>query len=512
MSFQSSAIDDEELVHNVARQGHVFSLEIYLNQNPKCINKLFTYHQSKWTPLLVSCFYKHEHVVRMLLTRFKPDIEAVGTVTLHPINNRSDLAEEVSPLWTAAAVNHFDIVKLLIKHGNANTNHLTKTHSTALRAACYHNNLEMIRYLIEHHANPYQAKEGNYTNLMLSAGRQHPLIVDYLVNQIKCDINERDENGQTALYYSVRSKSIEITKFLLEHGALNIRDKKRKVTPLMRAALFGEINLVNAFEGYCSDIEWIEAKELFATSFAGFISRIENPSKTIEYLTEAFQLRQAKNLPKQLIVEPLEILHYRRECETLEQLNQLLCSNIKDALFIETILIHQRLLGDDHVDYHDAIHYYGVTLAHNHQYHDCFRSWFYEFDLKQKYNIPFETNHLHQFIHLFAKMKFTDHLNIPIEDLLRMFNIMNYVFTSDHNIESFDLCLIILLRLITIVARIMYSEDLEEKQELSIDHRRDLYKAIRYVIRHQYVSVETGSSLLHLCINSSTKKISVSIR
>src|SRR5277367_3397302 len=100
MPFQSSAIDDEELIHNAARQGHVISLEVYLNQNPKCINKLFTYDKSIWTPLLAACFYKHEHVVRMLLTRFKPDIDAIGTINLDTLENRFELAEEVSSLWT----------------------------------------------------------------------------------------------------------------------------------------------------------------------------------------------------------------------------------------------------------------------------------------------------------------------------------------------------------------------------------------------------------------------------
>ncbi|CAF4348724.1 unnamed protein product, partial [Rotaria magnacalcarata] len=101
----------------------------------------------------------------------KSEIEALGTNTLTSIDNRLDLVEEVSALWAAAAVNNLDIVKLLIERGNANINHLIKTHSTALRAAYFQNNLEMVRYLVEHGANPHQSKKGNYTNLMLSACR-----------------------------------------------------------------------------------------------------------------------------------------------------------------------------------------------------------------------------------------------------------------------------------------------------------------------------------------------------
>ena len=110
-------------------------------------------------------------VVRMLLTRFKPDINIVGTINLKTLENRFELVEEVSPLWTAAAVNHFDIVKLLIEHGNANINQLIKTHSTALRAACYHDNFEMVEYLIKHGANPHQSRIGNYKSNALCGSK-----------------------------------------------------------------------------------------------------------------------------------------------------------------------------------------------------------------------------------------------------------------------------------------------------------------------------------------------------
>jgi hypothetical protein len=51
------------------------------------------------------------------------------------------MVEDVSPLWTAVAVDHFDIVRLLIEHRHANINHLTKTHSATFRVACFNNNL-----------------------------------------------------------------------------------------------------------------------------------------------------------------------------------------------------------------------------------------------------------------------------------------------------------------------------------------------------------------------------------
>lgn len=504
MSFQVSALDDEELIHTAARQGHRISLEIYLSQNPQCANKLFTYRESLWTPLLAACFYKHEDVVRMLLRCFRPDIHTTGTINLRTLENRFELVEEVPPLWTAAAVNHFDIVKLLVEQGHANVNQLIKTHSTALRAACYHNNLEMVHYLITHGANPHQARKGNYSNLMLCAGRQYPLIVKYLLDEAKCDINEQDENGQTALYYAVRSGSVEMTQILLEHGAQNLRDYKRKITPLIRGALFGDANVVHIFQDYCSDLEWIEATELLATSFSGCISRIENPKKTIEYITEAFELRSRKNLPKSSTIESFELLPTRSECQTLEEFNELINSNEKDTIHIEMIFLHRRILGEDQNDYHDAIHNHGARLATNHQYHECFRWWFYELNLKRKFHIPCQSKYFELFLNLFIQMKYVDQMNIDIEDLIEMFDMMNYVLTSEIYRKYFQSNFILLLHLISLVARLLHSENTQEKQDISLDNCRKLYKSLRSIIRQHFQTELNHSSLLHLCTDSST--------
>jgi hypothetical protein len=126
--------------------------------------------------------------------------------------------------------------------------------------------------------------------------------------------------------------------------------------------------------------------------------------------------------------------------------------------------------------------------------------------------MTFQQKYLQHFIYLFTKMKFNDQVNIPVDDLLQMFKIMNNVLISDNDSESFDSNLIILLHLITIVARIIHSENLEEKQEISMDHCRELHKSVVYVIRHQYKTVSTGSSLLHLCTNSLTENTSISIK
>ena len=79
--------------------------------------------------------------------------------------------------------------------------------------------------------------------------------------------------------------------------------------------------------------------------------------------------------------------------------------------------------------------------------------------------------------------------------------------TLDQYRESFNANLINLLYSISAVARMIYSEVFEEKQELSIDYCRDLHKSIEFIVRHQYKTIEISSSLLHQRTNYSAESI-----
>ena len=295
MSFEYSFMNKDELIHRAVHQGRVFSLETYLNRYPlEDIDQQYEHGRSRWTILIAACFYKHENIVRMLLRRFKPDVDAVGDVKLDFV---SEIMYGVSSLWVAVAVGHFGIVKLLIEEGHANVNHLSITRSSPLRAASYIGHLQIAKFLIENGADIKLVREGNYTNLMLTAYRRHSSMVKYFIDEVKCNPNEYDQDGRTPLHYAIDGGSLDVVQLLLERGANNITPNV--ITPLNWAALEAREDLVDAFESYClSDLEWIEARELLGASFANVESKNYNLDKAVEQLTKAFQLRTKRNLPK----------------------------------------------------------------------------------------------------------------------------------------------------------------------------------------------------------------------
>jgi ankyrin repeat protein len=450
MSFKYSWTNKNELIHRATRQGRVFSLETYLNQYPiEDINQLYQYGRSRWTLLIAACFYKHENVVRMLLRRFKPDIDAVGDVKLDFV---SEIMYGVSPLWVAVAVGHFGIVKLLIEEGNANVNHLSATRSSPLRAASYIGHLDIARYLIAHGADMRLVRDGNYTNLMLSAYREHVHMIKYFIDELECNPNEYDQDGRTPLHYAIDGGSLNVVQLLLKRGAKNI--SQNIVTPLMWAALEAREDLVDAFENYCSsDIEWIEARELLGASYANVESKNYNLNKATEHITKAYKWRLEKNLPKISSNIPLiEAYNYSQECQTLEEFNQIL-SKSNTRIHIESLLIQERILGQKNKQYRRSIRSYGALLGDTHQYNASLLFWLYELDLRRQHKINFDKCHLRDFIHMFAEMIVNGIDNIPERAILEILKALNDELSNgrnnDHNLFT-------LFYLITIISHVCY--------------------------------------------------------
>jgi Fem-1 family protein b len=448
----------------------------------------------------------------MLITQFKPDIEAEGTVIINDTNDSPQIIEGVSPLWAAAAVNNFNIVKFLVEHGPADVNHITKEHSTPLRAACYNGNLKMVQFLIQYGAYPHKLKLNNDTNLMLVVFRQYIDLVIYFVDDIKCDLNQQNVRGTTALHIAVENQSLTITKFLISRGALNLRDISRNITPLMWAAIHGETDFVAAFDGHCSDIEWIEARELLGSAFAGCKLGIENIDVAVEYLTLAFEARATKNIPKPRSAQTLEVFMNHRECETLDDLNQLVSFGSRDAFYIEALLIQHRLLGTNSEDYHNSLRHVGNIFADRNQYDVCLRLWFYELDLRRQDNKRFDKEDLRSFATLFDNMLLFDKAQMFTNELRKLLTIMTDELSSVEDSKTVDYNLVTLLQLLTISAQLLFNEDVENDHKLRVEDGKALIKHIRSIVDKKYVTIASGSSLLHLCCDEDTEALENIVR
>jgi len=125
------------------------------------------------------------------------------------------------------------VVKTLVNF-NANVNHLTKTNSTPLRAACFDGRLDIVKYLTDHHADINIANKYNNTCLMIAAYKGHIDIVSFLLER-GANPNEKAHCGATALHFSAECGHTSIVKELLDYGC-QISKNESGMTPLIVAA------------------------------------------------------------------------------------------------------------------------------------------------------------------------------------------------------------------------------------------------------------------------------------
>jgi Fem-1 family protein b len=434
------------------RRGDVNALESHLLTvtNPDLyLNRVYNdEYMQKCTLLTIACLQGHEHVIRMLLKRFKPDLEILNNVIIEGGNLSRQIFSNVSVLWTAVSINNFEIVKLLVEYG-ANVNHTTKTNSTPLRGACYNGNVNMARYLIEKGANIHIAKENNDTNLMVSVCHKHLNMVTYLVNELNIDVNECDNDGHSPLYDAVICGSLELVEFLLKHGARNFRAVVDQMSPLMWAAEKRHPHLMEAISSQCSLLERIEAEELLGSAFVCGTRDNRDLDQAFKHFYRALELRFVHDLPKPLRLITNEIFGDRQECQTIDELKKIQSSF--NNMYIEALLVRERLLGLTNKEYRYSLCYRGAILADNEQYHEAVSYWLYELELRRQYSILLEPKHLRNFVSIFCGMLYKSN-SLPMEALLII--IVATTEELEHDAQNFNYNLNTLLFLITTTSQV----------------------------------------------------------
>ena len=242
------------------------------------------------TPLHYACHHSHIDMMKYLLSTGKVNPLARNKYGNHPML-RIDYRTRLPMLHLAVQQDWMDIAIDLITKYKCNINSKDSIGRTPLHYAVINNHLEVVRYLIiEQHCDLMTRDNDGNTPLhiacynrdidivqyLLSTGKVNPLarnkygnhpmpIIDYrsvpmlhlaahqgwmdiaidLITKHKCDINSKDSNGRTPLYYAAINNHLEVVRYFIneQHCALMTRDFDGN-TPLHIACRYGSANVV----------------------------------------------------------------------------------------------------------------------------------------------------------------------------------------------------------------------------------------------------------------------------
>ena len=155
-------------------------------------------------------------------------LEAVNILIGTTINTNAKNTLGNNALMTAAAKRSADVVEALIPCTD-DINHQNTAHDTALILAAESNNdPEVVRVLINHHADLNITENAGNTALMLAALKNTPEVVKVLLDA-KADISLKNPQGNTALMLAAWKNTPEVAAALLDAGAdISVKNIKGK--------------------------------------------------------------------------------------------------------------------------------------------------------------------------------------------------------------------------------------------------------------------------------------------
>jgi ankyrin repeat protein len=228
--------------------------------------------EMKWTPLMEACGEGKAGLVREIVRHMGgqelEETDDQGRTALHwaalsghdevvavllDKGAQADIADDLdrTPYMWAASRGHLGVVQMLLQHMEGQGLEATNPNGrTALHLAVQGGHEAVVTFLLSHGAQAVNADSGGMTPFMSAAAGGHVGMAQMLLElQGGQGLDQRDDEGNTALHWAVRGGHAEAAAWLLRNGAgASIRDRYG-MTPLMWAGAFGMTPLMWVGDG-----------------------------------------------------------------------------------------------------------------------------------------------------------------------------------------------------------------------------------------------------------------------
>ena len=175
------------------------------------------------TPLHFACCY--------LSSRFALALFANKNYTLEELNVSDKYGD--TALFNACRTGNVELVKILVSKFECVRTFVNKvTNEMPIHVACRMNSLEIFKALASEGVDsPVQCHQLNYLKkslLHLACENDAENIVDYLIDNKVCELNNLDNNGRSPLHIACMRGNVKIVKKLLASGKFEITDKDKE--------------------------------------------------------------------------------------------------------------------------------------------------------------------------------------------------------------------------------------------------------------------------------------------
>ncbi|XP_052278113.1 protein fem-1 homolog C-like [Dreissena polymorpha] len=368
------------IVYNCVQEEKLSKLRATLSKRTREQRQKIVNHKINGnTPLFMACQQGKVHFVNYLIEECGADIEIKGVYEVHEDNSR----HLVSPLWCAAVANKLDVVQTLVRHG-ANVNETSDTDSTPVRSACFMTNIQVIKFLVENGADILKPNKNGGTCLINSV--QSAQLCTFLISK-GAAVNAVDSSKNTALHYAIREGMLESVKVLLSNKADYMIRNDFDDDALQTAATRGNVEIVDVIvemAGLSLEAK-IQAYELLGTCH---IDERNDIVSGLKLWRQAMKWRyKNKNQPilKVLPKETKKVYLNAKEPENEEELLEL---TDPDEIYMQSLLIRERILGQHHKDSVFGLMYRGAVYADSNKFQRCVDLWKYAYIIRYQQNEP----------------------------------------------------------------------------------------------------------------------------
>lgn len=368
------------IVHNCIQEDKLSKLKATLRKfSREQRRKIVNFKINGNAALFTACLRGKVHICNYVLDDCGSDYEERGIYEVELDHSRHD----VTPLWCAAVAGNLEVVKTLISHG-ANINSPSDTESTPVRSACYMTNISVVKLLVDNGADIHKANINGGTCLINSV--QSSQLCEFLISK-NVDVNARDNSGNLALHYAIREGRLDTVKLLLSYHSDYSAKNDFGDDALQTAALRGFTSIVDYILEHTvqSLVTAIHSYELLGTNL---VDEVHDIVGALSMWRKAMAMRHTDSnnvILKELPTSTNYAYQHAREPTDAKELEQII---EPDEVYMQALLIRERIIGPFHKDTTFGLMYRGAVYADSHRYQRCVDLWKYAYVLRNKKGEP----------------------------------------------------------------------------------------------------------------------------